>query len=260
MPCGWAITTCGCGTCWETHTPAVRATASALAIGVMWAATARRYGQCPVIVEPCNRPALLREYQVYPQEYAGYGAAYIDAGVWHNSCTGSFAATGDVEGCCTGCETLLDGPTSTSAITEVTVNGVIIPPASYQVHNGNLLVRIDGECWPTCTNYSQQNPPSMTVEYLRGEPIPARVQAAVERLACEYARACTGAPCALPKRLKSLTRQGVELSVEELSTKPGEIRTGIPEVDLIISLENPSGRPMRSLVLSPDQPLPRVMS
>jgi hypothetical protein len=57
-----------------------------------------------------------------------------------------------------------------------------------------------------------------------------------------------------------LTRQGVDLEVEALSSKPGEFRTGIPEVDLIIGLENPGGRSMRSVVLSPDTTPPRVMS
>jgi hypothetical protein len=261
-PCGWAVAQCACGTCWTRYSPEVRAAASALAIGVMWAATARRYGQCTLLVEPCNRPPLLRDYQVYPQMYAGYGTAYIDQGVWHNSCTGSFGQSGDYESssCCKGCEVPLEGPTDTDSVLEVTVAGVVIPPASYMIQNRYLLVRTDKLCWPICTNYSEQSPPGFTVEYLRGEPIPARVQAATERLACEFARACAGGNCALPRRMTRLTRQGVDLEVEALSSDPGKLRTGIPEVDLIIGLENPGGRSMRSVVLSPDTTPARVMS
>lgn len=256
-PCGWEITKCGCGSCWDTYTPEVRETAAALAIGTMWAATARRYGQCDVVVQPCPRPALLREYQTYPVDHPDYGAAYIHQGVWRNSCSGS----DEDSGCCSGCEIELDGPTSTAGITEVTVAGVVVPPASYEVMDGYILVRTDGVCWPTCVNYSTQNPTAFQVEYKKGEPIPARVQKAVERLACEYAKACAGSACALPGRLRSLTRQGVEVTMEELSTEdPGRIRTGIREVDMIIALENPHGRTQRPIVLTPDMPLPRMLT
>lgn len=254
-PCGWSVSQCACGV-WGDYSAAVQATASSLAIGVMWMATARRYGQCTVVVQPCVRPALMRDYQTYPVDRADYGGAYVSQGQWHNSCSGSE----DNEGCCTGCEVELDGPTSTAGITQVTVDGVIVPPASYLVQNHHLLVRTDGECWPTCVNFSQQAPPQFEVEYLKGSPIPPHVQTALEKLACEWAKACAGGDCALPRRLRSLSRQGVEAVVEELSTRPGEIRTGIPEVDMIIALENPNGLPMAPAVWSPDLPHPRVMT
>lgn len=253
-PCGWEITKCGCGACWDTYTPEVRETASALAIGVMWAATGRQYGQCTVVVQPCYKPALLGGYQTYPVMAPDYGSAYVQSGVWHNSCAGQ------EPGCCSGCEIDLDGPTSIAGITEVALSGAVLDPSAYVVQDGHILVRIDGECWPTCVNYSTQDPPEFQVEYLKGIPIPEHVQKATERLACELAKACAGAACALPRRLRSLTRQGVEVTVEELSTKPGEIRTGIPEVDMIISLENPHGLTQRSVVLSPDLPSPRMLT
>lgn len=255
-PCGWEILKCGCGTCWTSYTPEVRENASDRAIGVMWAATARRYGQCTVVVQPCPKPALLREYQTYPVTELDYGSAYIRSGNWYNSCNGSDQDSG----CCSGCEVDLDGPTSTAGITEVLVNGVVLPDTSYIVQDGHILVRTDGECWPTCVNYSNQNPPAFQVEYLKGTPIPARVQRAVELLACEFAKDCVGSACALPNRLTSLTRQGVEVMVEELSTDPGKIRTGIRAVDQIIALENPYGRAQRSVVLSPDLQPPRMMT
>lgn len=255
-PCGWEITKCGCGSCWDTYTPEVKETAAALSTGIMWAATARRYGQCTVVVQPCPRPALLREYQTYPVALSDYGAAYVRSGNWYNSCAGSDQDSG----CCSGCEVDLEGPTSTAGITEVTVGGVVLADTAYIVQNGHILVRIDGECWPTCVNYSIQGPPVFEVEYLKGLPIPVRVQKATERLACELAKACVGGSCALPRRLRSLTRQGVEVTLEDLSSKPGEVRTGIPEVDMIIALENPHGRAQASTVLTPDLVPPRMMT
>lgn len=257
-PCGWAITKCGCGSCWNTYTPEVQATASALAIGIMWAATARRYGQCAIIVQPCvkvNEP----DYRTYPLDTADYGNAYIHNGAWYNTCGA------ETTKCCTGCELDLEGPTTTTGVTKVLVDGIALPASSYQIMNGHILVRTDGVCWPTCINYSQQNPPSLQVEYLKGLAIPERVQVATERLACEFAKACVGAACALPRRLKSITRQGVEATVADLvDTKAGSaigpIRTGIPEVDMIIQLENPRGRQAPSIIWSPDSIPPRVLS
>lgn len=259
-PCGWAITKCGCGSCWASYSPEVQATASALAIGIMWAATARRYGQCTVVVQPCvkvNEP----DYRTFPLDTADYGNAYLHNGAWYNTC-GS-----ETTRCCSGCELDLEGPTTTAGITEVLVDGVALPAASYQVMNGHILVRTDGVCWPTCTNYSNQSPPSLQVEYLKGLAIPDRVQVATERLACELAKACAGAACALPRRLKSITRQGVEATVADITetTKSGTavsgpIRTGIPEVDMVIQLENPRGRQTAPVIWSPDSIPPRVLS
>lgn len=256
-PCGWTITKCACGTCWDTYSPSVRATAAALATGIMWAATARRYGQCTVVVQPCRKPTQLRDYQTYPVDSLGYGGPYMYNGQWYNGCGG------EEDSCCKGCELGLEGPTTTAGITEVLVNGVALPASSYQVMNKSILVRTDGECWPVCTNYSAQNPPSLQVEYLRGEPIPDMVQAATERLACEFAKACVGSACGLPLNMRSMTRQGVEMSTEDMqrmSDLPHGIRTGIKEVDLVIAADNPTGRMTPPTVWSPDSLPPRVLS
>lgn len=255
-PCGWVITKCGCGSCWNTYGPEVQATASTLAIGVMWMATARRYGLCPIVVQPCQRPPQQSQYQTYPVDRDMYaGGPYISGGQWYNSCDSS-----EDSGCCGGCGIDLDGPTTTTGVTKVTVAGVVVPPAAYLVLDGYHLVRTDGQCWPTCVNHSNQSPPDFEIEYLKGEAIPPHVQTATERLACEWAKACTGGTCALPARLRSLSRQGVEAVVETLSAKPGEIRTGVPEVDMVITLENPTGRAMRPVVWSPDATSPRLVS
>ena len=85
---------------------------------------------------------------------------------------------------------------------------VVVAPAAYEVHNGHLLVRTDGVCWPSCHDYSDPAT-AFEVVYKRGLPIPAAVQQAVNRLACELARGCAGGDCRLPNRVRSLTRQGV---------------------------------------------------
>lgn len=261
-PCGWAVTKCGCGACWDTYTPEVRATAASLAIMTLWAATGRRYGRCQVTVQPCHRRELLPEYQTYPVDVDGYASGpYISGGQWHNDCPGNDESTC---GCSIDgkCSVLLDGPTTTAGIVAVTIAGVVLGVGKYVVADGNTLLRTDGQCWPSCPTYTSQNPPGFEVTYLVGLTLPAALQAAVERLACEYAKACKGGPCVLPQSLRSLSRNGVdvEVGVADLPADSGLIRTGIREVDQVIIALNPNGLMKRPTVLSLDMPMPvRIM-
>jgi hypothetical protein len=263
-PCGWTVETCGCGSCWDSYAPAVRDRAEALAATVMWAATGRRYGPCEVTILPCNARRELPLYQAFSvvdplgidSVSGGFAGPVLDDGQWFNRCS--------VTGCsCRArCEVPLPGPVA--AVVEVTVEGDVVTPSAYQVQadstGGELLVRVDGDCWPTCQIYGTEIP-GFTVTYTRGLAIPAAVQSGFEVLACEYAKACTGAACALPPRLQSLTRQGVEVTVAEIPTEPGGlIRTGIKVVDDIIQAVNPYGLAAAAEVLSPDQPRFRTIT
>ncbi len=255
-PCGWTVTGCACGTGgWDDYDAATQAYAATTAAAILWAATGRRYGQCEVTVEPCSRPEdpLYVTYPLAEIGSAPAGGPYISGGVWHNSCGGGSC------GCVGRCEVALEGPTSTAAVTSVTVAGVVVAPAAYVIYDGYLLTRIDGECWPTCRDYSDPAT-AFRVVYDRGDPIPDHVQAAYERLACELAKACVGGDCALPQRIRSMTRQGVEIQMVDLADESGRIRTGITVVDQVIDAENPRGLQQRPRVLSPDLPVPRMVT
>jgi hypothetical protein len=251
------VTGCDCGkTNWATLPAATQAYASTVACQIMWAATGRRYGLCEITVQPCTRPSEPL-YVDYPVETSGLGGdyqvAYIDGGHWYNSTCGGGCS------CNARCEVALEGPTSKANITSVTVDGSVVPAAAYEVHNGYLLVRTDGDCWPTCRDYS--NPTgAFTVVYKIGEPIPPAVQYATNRYACEIARGCQGADCQLPARIRTLTRQGVELQAVDLTDNSGRLTTGITEVDLVIQAENPRGLQAPPTVLTPDLPAPRRTS
>lgn len=232
---------------------------------VMWAATGRRYGLCTVTVQPRCDPGDDRSYRTYPVSRSPFGGgssgdgsalAYpvIEDGLWYNR------GGGCGSGC--GCEVWLDGPTTKARITSVTVAGQVVSPAAYQVHDGHKLARIDGTCWPACNSATTQDPPAFTVTYTRGTPIPPAVQAAFEVLACEYATACAGGTCRLPQRLSRLSRQGVELEVEQVPMLElgARLRTGIKEVDDVIAAVNPHGLTTRPVVMSPDLPPARMLT
>lgn len=262
-PCGWTVGNCGCGVgCWDAHTPAVRARAEAAAALIMWAATGRRYGPCPVTVQPVAPPRNVPLYQTF-EVGSGYGITrpVIEGGQWYNR---PYTSGGDSV-CCRaghGCEVALDGPTTKAQITSVTVDGEVINPDGYVVMDGYLLVRTDGACWPACVSFRQQSPPAFTVTYTVGLPIPPGVQGAFERLACEFAKACNNEPCALPRRMTRLSRQGVEIELEEVDNGavPGQLLTGIQEVDDVIRAVNPHRLMAAPQVLTPDLPAPRRLT
>ena len=251
-PCGWSIENCGCGTCWADYSPATQDNAAALAIGLMWAATGRQFGLCEVTVMPHNPGRRDPLYQTFPASAPLGGEPgtlgiypVLDSGTWRNLCGGGCS-------CRSTCQVLLDGPVA--SIVEVQVDGEVVDPAAYRVHDREALVRIDGTCWPVCTKVDTPIP-GFEVTYERGSPIPDQVQAAVEVLACEYAKACANQACRLPKRLASLSRQGVEVTLAQVPD-PGQgvLRTGIQVVDDAITAVNPWGLVERPMVWSPDQP------
>lgn len=267
-PCGWAVDSCGCGTCWDSYTPAVREQAAALASYTMWAATGRRYGLCEVTVLPCNRPRPAPLYRTYPLGWNGAGLpAFGDSddyflpypilagGQWFNTTCGGTGCS-----CAARCE--VDLPAPAAAIVEVRLDGVVVDGAAYEIADRHILVRIDGACWPTCQVYGVQVP-GFEVTYLRGSEPPEAVAFASRVLACQFAKLCAGGECSLPYQLRSLTRSGV--SVEVGSTAPagplrGPVVTGIAVVDQIIAADNPHGLIQRRDVVSPDDVPPRQIT
>jgi hypothetical protein len=117
-----------------------------------------------------------------------------------------------------------------------------------------LLVRIDGECWPACQNFTagEDETGAFVVTYEQGLGLPVSLQVATALLACEYAKALTGGTCKLPTKMTRLSRQGVEVELEPPSPEDG--RTGIREVDDVIQSLNPGGRQRPPVVLSLDLP------
>lgn len=264
-PCNWTIDTSCCAVDWESFTPEQQEVGYFLATTTLWAATGRRFGQCEITVQPCRPRRQLPLYEAFPVPAFGYGAGnadgylmpfspYILDGQWFNGCWGGCT-------CRASCEIALDGPTTTASVLSVMVDGLLVPTSAYQIQNNHLLVRIDGQCWPTCVNYSEQNPPAFQVTYLRGNEVPRALQIAAGTLACEFARACAGdAECRLPSRLQALSQQGVSVTVSPFNDYLDLGMTDLPEVDRIIVAYNPFRQQERSRVYSPDRLHPRMVT
>ena len=264
-PCSWTIDTSCCPT-WADYDAGVQAAATLLATSLLDRLTGYRYNQCPVTVRPCGKPCPgFGGYMTWPvgaPGSSGSGAPwmipFVDNGVWRNcGCTGGCT-------CRASCELVIGAPVA--SVTEVTVDGVELDPSAYRLdrtERGVVLVRTDGECWPECQDMDAAvtEAGSFTVTYVPGELLPSDGPVYAGMLACQFAKACTGAgDCALPAQLQSLTRDGVSLEVVDPETLPEAILTGIAEVDRWIRSVNPANLRQRVRIFSGDVRPHRVIS
>jgi hypothetical protein len=255
VPCSWdvVVPTEVCSG-WADYPQATKDTALWLASTYLWGATGRQYGACPVTVRPSQGGGAELAYQEFAVApgHGGIGVPggpFLFAGRWFNS--------GCATACCgsSACAVVLRGPVA--SVDEVMVGIEVVPPSAYRVDitgGAWLLVRVDGECWPACQNFTadEGEEGSFSVTYGLGRALPEALAIATAMLACEYAKSLTGGACALPAKMTRLSRQGVEIELEP--PEPAEGKTGIKFVDEVISTLNPSKRRSPPLLLSLDLP------
>ena len=259
LPCSWDVPVDCCGDEWATFSTELQDAAMEYGALVMWAATGRRFGLCERTVRPCGRTMT----GFMPSGYfwaEGSWRPYIFSGAWRN-CAGCDMGYG----CCScepSCQVWLPGPVYSIPATGITVGSDIIPVDAWRVDNGQWLVRTDGDCWPECQDYNTDSGDTFfQVTYFQGIPVPSVVLRAAGQLACEWARACTGAECDLPARVTSLSRQGVSVTLSDVDTLLKHGLTGIVTVDQVIRQFNPYGLVSRMGISSPDlPPRPRVVT
>jgi hypothetical protein len=255
-PCEWDVDPVALGVCdtWADLPAERKVTAMALASSYLWAVTGRQFGVCPVTIRPSQSARGELVYQDFPvmpgvQGLGVPGGPFLFGGRWFNS--------GCASACCgsSACAIVLRGPVA--SVDEVLATGEVIEPSAYRVDITSgvyLLVRVDGECWPMCQNFTadEGEPGSFSVTYGLGLPLPLALQIATAMLACEYAKALAGGACKLPSKMTRLSRQGVEVELEAPDADSGA--TGIREVDQVVATLNPSKRQRPPLVLSLDLP------
>jgi hypothetical protein len=255
-PCDWDVDPVALGVCstWDDYSAAIQAAALEMSALFLWAATGRQYGVCSLTIRPSQTERGEVAYQTYEvrpgMDGLGVpGGPYLFGGRWFNA--------GCSSACCgnNACAIVLRGPVV--SVDEVSIGEDVIPASAYRVDVTSgvyLLVRRDGECWPTCQNFTadEGETGSFTVTYDIGRALPLSLSVAAAILACEYAKSLTGGACKLPAKMTRLSRQGVEVELEPAN--PTEGTTGIREVDAVISALNPSRRQRPPVLLSPDLP------
>lgn len=245
-PCPWPILPCGP---LPTEEDEQYLSLKAAATDVLWALSGRQFGCCEVSLRPCRRGC--------DESISGPWGARLVAGEWINLPCGHCAQ--DTCSCSEVCEVRL--PSAVCEIIEVRLDGVVLPETAYRVDNSDLLVRVDGGCWPLCQEMSL--PPTEVgtweITYSGGVPVPAAGQRALGELMSELWKACRAdASCCLPKRVQSITRQGISMVMLDPMDFLQHGRTGLYFVDLWLASVNPHGRPATARVMSPDTPIQRV--
>ena len=140
------------------------------------------------------------------------------------------------------------------SIVDVTSDGQTLTSTAYRVDDRAYLVRTDGESWPGSNDFTVADgqPGTWPVTLRYGEAPPADGALAAAVLTAELVLAAAGQECRLPKRVQSVSRQGVTAVILDPLELIGQGRTGIPEVDLFVGSVNPSGLARPSGSYSPD--------
>ena len=256
-PCSWPVVYADCG---DDGTPAlptdpppeVRVRAETMATAYLWNWTRQQFGLCEEIVRPC------REDCHRPSTWKGAAPQWrpvLLGGQWFNLTCGSCPPPISGGCSCVGDETTairLPGPIH--SVESILVDGTLLPETAYRVDDRSILVRVDGGVWPDCQNLNDQptEPGTWQVTYTRGTPVPEGGQVAAGVLASEFVKAlCDDNSCRLPRRVQSITRQGVSMAILDAFEDMEKGHTGIWVIDSwVASVTVPNRR--GGTVVSPD--------
>lgn len=133
-------------------------------------------------------------------------------------------------------------------VNSVHIDGVLLSANAYRVSASGWLERIDGGSWPVCEG-------TTVVAYQHGRPPPAGGRDAAVTLAIELAKDLYGiAGCRLPRRVRSITRQGVSMELVDPAEFLDKGLVGLVSVDMWIRAVNPDAQAQEGYVWSPDLP------
>jgi len=241
--CEWPVDYAACTDCFDFGRlgKADQAKFERMAGEFLWEWTDRVFGLCEVSVRPCSSGC--EGARRWTSSFWGRGpfpwTGHISTGSWVPMLIGGkwYNVTC---GCLSSCSCAIEGPKSlalpgpVNQIVEVKIDGEVVPPEAYTVMYGRMLVRTDGERWPSCQNLLAPSTEEDTFEvtYMRGVPVPVPGQLAAGILASEFAKAaCNDRGCALPKRVQQIVRQDVTVTLMDDFANLKEGGTGIWFID-----------------------------
>lgn len=233
--------------------PDKRALAASAASVILYRLSGRQYpGICERTIRPCGVGCgSWARWPAYRDHW--WPATQTPSGTW--SIPGGIPVLmgGQCDGRCRLPSVTLPGPIVD--VIEVVVDGVVLDPGAYQVVGWRRLERLDGETWP-CTQSMAANsgpggdPGTMQVTYRYGRLPDDAGMAAVIDYASEYAKLLCGnvEGCRLPRRTRSVVRQGISFEVTSNLDYLDKGRTGVETVDNWLVTVNPARLVRRSTV------------
>lgn len=256
-PCPWPVEPEACDDCWDQYPIEVQERAIVLATSLLWRLSGRQFGCCCITVRPCVEGCIDAV-----STYAGWSGVGLTGVGGTNDILrpaildGKWVNCGCVADCCGAeCElTLPVGPVC--QVDEVIIDGVIQDINEFSVINGRRLVwnSPTGQCFPDCNDFGKDVTEEGTwaVTYRWGLEVPADGLFAAGKLASEFAKACVGDnACQLPRRVQTLTRNGVSATFIDDGNFFERGLTGIFDVDMWLRSINPYGLMGRSRVYVP---------
>jgi len=232
-----------------------KARAESLAIDSLRTLTGYRIGGCPTVLRPCKAGCGVDTWRTYPVGYPG-GVGWMPvlvSGTWLNVACG---CAGDGCSCSSVSEIRLPQPSGN--ISEIKIDGAVLPSTAYRVDPGGRLIRTDGGRWPICQNIAAADTEDGTwsITVRPGLEPDADAQFMAGIMAGEFLRACTDDDaCRLPVGVTQIARLGVTMTLGT-GAFPDD-RTGIREVDVWLDRWNPNRLRSRATVMSPDVHRPR---
>lgn len=198
----------------------------------------RYTGICRATVRPCRR------------------STYASPSGWNSSWGACGCGASDLPSCgCSGLsEVRLLGEHPIVGIRQVRVDGEVLPASSYRVDNARLLVRIDGDVWPSCQDLAADpatDPNTWDVDVYFGTVVPPDGTLAARLLAAQLYAGQHNMECSLPATIRSRSYQGVEEEIITLSDLE-DGKFGIREVDWFLNAEVQAKKRRPALVASPD--------
>ena len=239
-PCNWAPDYSACAGMATHPDPVLVARVQQVAVEVIWALSGRRFGLCPVTVQPI--PATPLKPSLAWEAFA------------HSNVGGYYSGPPHLCALPVPRYVALAGPVD--SITQVDIDGVTIPATEYRKF-GNKVLRI-GQPWPPTQDFQLPpgSPGTWTITYERGIPVPDGGLLAAATLACELFKSATGQVCALPARVTDITREGVTMTILDPAEFLDHGRTGLSVVDQWLASVNPHGLPSEPFFWSADMPPP----
>lgn len=237
---GWAPDTSVAGAGWSELTPAEQAAALAWSVGVLWALSGRRFELHTHRVAPFIPPARPNAYSQrnrYAPLAVNYRAGYVRLG-----------------GCAANTFRL---PAPVHDVTQVQIDGVVLPAENWNLDPDGTLVRTDGAGWPVGQDVYAAR---WLVDYVLGTPVPAAGNTAAGRYAGELARAAKGQRCSLPAKARNVARPGLTMELRDPAELTENGRTGNDAVDAWLASVNPAGLTSEPTVYSPDLAVHRFLS
>lgn len=202
----------------------------------------QQLGACTDAIRPCSSSAAV-QWLDYPS--GGARPLMTDA----CGCGGP-----DAGWCACGAHASIELPNGpVIAIESVTIHGETLDPSAYRIVDDRFLVRTDGSAWPCCQRpLDPSEPNTFQIVYQWGAALSPAVLLAVEVLACELATSWAGGSCRLPRRLTSLVRENVQMTILDPFDFLDDGRFGLYEVDAVIGQFNPHGLDRPPAILSPE--------